>query len=238
MLYILCMYRATVVVFLLLFSAPLLASDLNASIANLESAWASAYYQNDETRQKRAYPELLEKAAELVNRYPNAAEPKIWQATILSTNAAFESSLTALSTLEKAKKLLEEAIGIDPKALDGAAYVTLGTLYYMLPGWPVSFGDDDMAEQLLKASLQINPDGIDANYFYADFLLRQDRAIEAEGFFRKASQAPVRKQQAFADTQLQNEAKLALAHAQQRKANTGKNKFQSLFTTASADANR
>lgn len=237
MLYILCMNRATVVVFLLLFSAQLLASDLNASIATLESDWASAYYQNDESRQKQAYPELLEKAKELVNRYPNAAEPKIWQATIMSTNAAFESSLTALATLETAKKLLEEAIRINPKALDGAAYVTLGTLYYMLPGWPVSFGDDDMAEQLLKASLQINPDGIDANYFYADFLLRQDRATEAEAFFHKASQAPVRKQQVFADTQLQNEAKLALAHTQQRKSNTGKNKFQSLFTTAAVTAN-
>jgi tetratricopeptide (TPR) repeat protein len=232
------MYRATIVVFLLLFSAQLLASDLTASIADLESAWASVYYQSDEARQKRAYPELMEKATELVNRYPDAAEPKIWLATIMSTNAAFESSLTALSTLEKAKKLLEEAIGIDPKALDGAAYVTLGTLYYMLPGWPVSFGDDEMAEQLLKASLQINPEGIDANYFYADFLLRQDRAMEAEAFFNKATQAPVRKQQAFADTQLQNEARLALAHAQQRKANTGKNKFQSLFTTAAINTNR
>lgn len=235
MLYILCMYRATIVVFLLLFSAQPMASDLNASIADLESAWASAYYQNDEARQKQAYPDLLGKAAELVSRYPNAAEPKIWQATIMSTNAAFESSLTALSTLEKARKLLEEAIRIDPKALDGAAYVTLGTLYYMLPGWPVSFGDDDMAERLLKASLEINPEGIDANYFYADFLLRQDRATEAEAFFRKATQAPVRKQQAFADTQLQNEARLALAHTQQRKANTGKNKFQSLFTTAAVN---
>ncbi|MCQ8104184.1 hypothetical protein NP590_08715 [Methylomonas sp. SURF-2] len=209
---------------------------MNTSIAHLESAWAAAYYQNDEAQQRQAYPELLEKAKELVHRYPNAAEPKIWQATIMSTNAAFESSLTALSTLEKAKRLLEQAIRIDPNALDGAAYVTLGTLYYMVPGWPVSFGDDEMAEQLLKASLQINPNGIDANYFYADFLLRQDRAAEAEAFFHKASQAPVRTQQVFADTQLQNEAKLALAHAQQRKSNTGKNRFQSLFTTAAVNA--
>jgi tetratricopeptide (TPR) repeat protein len=234
MIYSRCMNRATVVVFLLLFNAPLWASELNRSIADLESAWASVYYQADESRQKQAYPELLNRAAELVKRYPNAAEPKIWYATLMATNAAFESSLTALSTLEKAKGLLEEAIGINPRALDGAAYVTLGTLYYMLPGWPVSFGDDDVAERMLQASLQINPNGIDANYFYADFLLRQDRAAEAETFFHKAVQAPVRKQQAFADTQLQNEARMALSHAQQRKANAGKSKFQALFTTASS----
>jgi len=234
--YILCMNKVTLVVFLLLFARTLLAAELNTSIDDLERAWATVYYQPDESRQKQAYPQLLAKAAALVEQYPDAAEPKIWQATIMSTNAAFESSLSALSTLKKAKTLLEEAISINPKAMDGAAYVTLGTLYYMLPGWPVSFGDDDKAEQLLKTSLLINPNGIDANYFYADFLLRQDREAEAEAFFHKAAQAPVRKHQVFADTQLKNEAKMALAHTQQRKANTGKNRFQALFTTASADS--
>lgn len=232
-----CMNIATVVVFLLLFAGPLQASELNASIDSLESAWAAVYYQTDETRQKQAYPLLMAEAAELVKRYPQAAEPKIWLATIMATNAAFESSFTALSTLEKAKVLLEEAININPRALDGAAYVTLGTLYYMLPGWPVSFGDDDKAEYLLKISLAVNPNGIDANYFYGDFLLRQGREAEAEVFFQKAVQAPVRRHQAYADTQLQNEAKSALSHTLQRKANAGKSKFQALFTTASIGAN-
>ncbi|MGY6275996.1 hypothetical protein [Methylomonas sp. MgM2] len=210
---------------------------MNASIDSIESAWALAYYQSDEEKQKQTYPVLLDKAARLVLHYPNAAEPKIWLATVMATYAAFESPFEALSSLESAKKLLEEAIEINPKALDGMAYVTLGTLYYMLPGWPVSFGDDEMAEELLKAGLKINPSGIDANYFYADFLLRQDRTTEAEAFFRKATQLPVRSHQVFADTQLQNEAKLALAHAQQRKSNVGKNKFQALFTTASISMN-
>jgi tetratricopeptide (TPR) repeat protein len=227
------MNRATFVVFLLLFAAPLMASELNASIASLENDWANAYYQPDEASQKQAYPKLLEQAVVLLKRYPNAAEPKIWLATILATNAAFEPPLTALSNLKNAKDLLEAAIKINPKALDGSAYVTLGTLYYMLPGWPVSFGDDEMAEEYLKSSLEINPDGIDANYFYADFLFRQDRTAEAEVFFQKAVEAPVRKMQVYADTQLQNEAKLALNHAQQRKSNAEKNRFQALFTTAS-----
>ncbi len=230
--YIFCMNKATIVVFLILLARPLLASDLSSSIAGLESEWAAAYYQNNEAHQKQAYPALLEKSAELVRRYPHAAEPKIWQATIMATNAGFQSSFDALSTLEAVKALLEQAIQQNPAALDGAAYVTLGTLYYMVPGWPVSFGDNQIAEKLLKTSLEINPDGIDANYFYADYLLRQDRAIEAEEYFRKAIQAPIRKQQIFADTQLQNEAKLALADTQQRKLNAGRNRVLSLFTTA------
>ncbi|MDX8128656.1 hypothetical protein QLH52_15280 [Methylomonas sp. OY6] len=229
------MSKATFVVLLILFAGPLHASELATAIARLESEWASVYYQSDETRQRQTYPQMLETAAELTKRYPNAAEPKIWQATIIATNAAFQSSLSALSSLQTAKTLLEEAIAQNPNALDGAAYVTLGTLYYMVPGWPVSFGDNQLAEQMLKASLKINPNGIDANYFYADYLLQQDRSAEAEEYLHKAVQAPLRKQQVFADTQLQNEAKMALAHTQQRKSNAGKNKFQSLFTSATAD---
>jgi tetratricopeptide (TPR) repeat protein len=102
----------------------------------------------------------------------------------------------------------------------------------MVPSWPVSFGDTQKAEQLLKASLAINPNGIDANYFYADYLLQQDRLAEAEIYFHKAAQSPIRSQQPLADSQLQNEAKLALANTQQRKLNNGRNKFLSLFTTA------
>ena len=235
MLYILCMSKATIVVYLILFAAPLQASELTNVIAHLESDWASAYYQTDETRQRQTYPLLLEKAAELTRHYPNAAEPKIWQATIIATNATFQSSFSALSSLESAKILLEQAIAQNPNALDGAAYVTLGTLYYMVPGWPVSFGDNQLAEQMLKASLKINPNGIDANYFYADYLLQQDRSAEAEEYLHKAIQAPLRKQQIFADSQLQNEAKLALVNTRQRKSNAGKNKLQSLFTSATAD---
>lgn len=228
-----CMIKATLVVFLILFASAATASELATVLASLENNWASAYYQHDEDRQKQEYPLLLSQAAELAARYPNAAEPKIWQATIMVTNAAFQPSLTALSALDSAKALLEEAIRLNPNALDGAAYVTLGTLYYMVPGWPVSFGDNQKAEQMLKTSLRINPNGIDANYFYADYLLDQDRTAEAVAFLQKAIQAPLRKQASLADLRLRDAAKLALAQAEQGRQAGGKTKYQSLF----ADAN-
>ena len=170
---------ATLVVFLILFAQSVCASDLGKAVAILETEWAQAYYQNNDAKQKQLYAPLLDKAATLVKHYPQAAEPKIWQANLIASNAAFESSITALSSLDQAKNLLEEAIRINPKALDGAAYVTLGTLYFKVPGWPVSFGDNRLAEQMLKTGLKINPNGIDTHYFYAEFLLYQDRTDEA-----------------------------------------------------------
>ena len=56
----------------------------------------------------------------------------------------------------------------------------------------MGFGDDDKAEELLTKALAIDPDGIDANYFYGDFLLREKRYGEAEQYLRKAQQAKPR----------------------------------------------
>lgn len=230
--YSLCMFRATIVVFLILFTGPLSASELSNAIATLEDEWSVTYYQSAETQQRQRYPQLLSKAGELVKQHPQSPEAKIWLATIMVSNAALESSLTVLSTLDKAKSLLETAIQQDPSALNGAAYLTLGTLYYMVPGWPVSFGDNKLAEQMLQASLKQNPNGIDANYFYGDFLLRQDRIAEAEQYLRKAVQTSVRKQQMINDSHLQKDAKAALVSIQQKKM-AANDSAHSLFAVAS-----
>lgn len=229
------MNKATFVVFGLLlsilFASPLQAADLLTSITELEGAWATTYYQDSEEKQKLVYPVLMEKAGDLVKRYPQAAEPKIWYANLLATNAGLQSSIYALSSLDTAKTLLEEAIKQNPQALEGAAYVTLGTLYYKVPAWPVSFGNNLIAEQLLKTSLKINPGGIDANYFYADFLIQQDRISEAEEFLERAMHARVRPQQIYADSQLQNVVKNTLAKTKLNKQTTDNNRFMSLSTS-------
>jgi len=37
--------------------------------------------------------------------------------------------------------------------MDGSAFVTLGSLYSMVPGWPIAFGNDLKAEQSLKKAM-------------------------------------------------------------------------------------
>ena len=72
--------------------------------------------------------------------------------------------LGAFNYAKASKKDLEKALSIDPDALSGSAYTSLGTLYFNVPGWPIGFGDDEKAEQLLK-SPDGKPIGIDSNYF-------------------------------------------------------------------------
>ena len=45
--------------------------------------------------------------------------------------------LGALGLAKQARADFEQAIKLDPTALDGSAYTSLGVLYYSVPGWPV-----------------------------------------------------------------------------------------------------
>jgi tetratricopeptide (TPR) repeat protein len=232
--YIIHMNILIFVVLLLLSPAQCFAENLSDSLKNIEREWASIYYSSTKSEQGTAYAQLLDKTTNLTRQYPNAAEAIFWQAVVKATYADHQDAFSALVAIQEAHDLLIKALKINPEALDGSIYVTLGTLYYMAPKWPISFGDDDAAKEMLESGLKINPDGIDANYFYGEFLLLHNNPNDAAFYFKRASAAPARSEQLYADNQLKAEAKLALNNTQQRKISGEKGLFLSLFNSASA----
>jgi len=175
------------------------AADRPASLQHLQTRWAEIRYQLPPAQQEAAFARLGEEAAASVRAAPDSAELLTWQGIILSTYAGAKGGLGALSLAKQARASFEQAIALDPQALGGSAYTSLGTLYYQVPGWPVGFGDDQQAEALLRKALAINPEGIDANYFYADFLLHDDRPQEALAALQRALKAPPRPGRELAD---------------------------------------
>ncbi len=227
--------KYTTFVALLLLSLQCFADELKTSTQAIENEWATIYYKIPKDKQETAFTALLKKAEELSAQFPQSSEPLFWQAVIIATKAELEDGFTALKAVHKSKDLLLEAIKQNPKTANGSAYVTLGTLYYMVPQWPIGFGDNEKAEQMFKAALKINPNSIDANYFYGDFLLSTNKSKDAQAYFEKATKSQSRKEQFYADEKLKTEAKLALANAKDRKLNGIKSAFLSLFTSASLD---
>ena len=114
--------------------------------------------------------ETLSKTATTVRaKYADRAEADIWYGIIVASYAGAKGGVGALALVKDAKAALEHAIASDPKALAGSAYTSLGSLYYQVPGWPIGFGDDKKARELLETALKLNPDGIDPNYFYGEY---------------------------------------------------------------------
>lgn len=168
-------------------------------LQNLQDRWAEINYQLPKEQREKAFASLSKQAQQAVAAEPNAAELQIWNGIILSTYAGAKGGLGALGLVKEAKASLEQGMALDPKALSGSAYTSLGSLYYQVPGWPVGFGDDEKAEAMLKQALAINPDGIDPNYFYGDYLARAKRFAEAKAALEKALQAPPRPNRQSAD---------------------------------------
>ena len=105
-------------------------------------------------------------------------------------------------------------MAIDELAMQGSAYTSLGALYYQVPGWPIAFGNDKKARKFLEKAVSLNPDGIDSNYFYGDFLLQQKEYVAAKIAFEKALAAPDRPGRALADSGRREEIRSRLAGIQ------------------------
>jgi tetratricopeptide (TPR) repeat protein len=146
-----------------------------------------------------ALEQLIERADAFTRKYPDRAEPLIWAGIVESTYAGAKGGLAALRHAKNARNHLEAAMAIDPHALDGSAYTSLGTLYYKVPGFPLAFGDKDKARAYLEKALKIDPAGIDQNYFYADYLYEQGDYRAAQQYVDRAAHAPPRPTRASAD---------------------------------------
>jgi tetratricopeptide (TPR) repeat protein len=162
-------------------------------LAIIQRDWAKANYElTDATVRQQAFEKLSARAHAFSAQNPDRAEPLIWEGIVLSTYAGAKGGLGALGLAKKSRAALESALKIDPDALQGSAYTSLGALYSKVPGFPIGFGDDDKAQQLLQKALAINPDGIDANYFYAEFLCDHRHCEQALPYLEKAQRAPAR----------------------------------------------
>ncbi|TMW12265.1 tetratricopeptide repeat protein [Alloalcanivorax gelatiniphagus] len=165
----------------------------------IQTRWAEIQYQTADDQKADAFEALRDRSQRFAAAHPERPEAKIWDGIVLSTWAGAKGGLGALSLVKKARQDFEQALAQDERSLDGSALTSLGSLYYQVPGWPIGFGDDDKARELLTRALEINPNGIDSNYFYADFLLDQGDQDGARRYFTKALQAPPRPQRPLAD---------------------------------------
>ncbi len=157
---------------------------------------------------------LLQK--QVRHAFPDDADALIWDGIVRSSLAGEKGGLGALAQVKLARTDFEQAIKRAPRALDGAAYTSLGALYYQVPGWPIGFGDDAKARTLLYQGLAIDPDGLDSNYFVGDFLRDQKDWAGAAKAFEKAAAAAPRPGRQIADAGRRKElaAKLADVRAQ------------------------
>jgi tetratricopeptide (TPR) repeat protein len=185
---------------------------LATTVQELQQGWAVANYELDGDPQAARFEALITEAEAAVAAQPGDPELLIWEAILKSTYAGKASGLSALSLAKGARSALEKAMSIDDMAMQGSAYTSLGALYYQVPGWPIAFGSDKKARKMLEKAVQLNPNGIDSNYFYGDFLLQQKEYDAARVAFEKALAAPNRPGRTLADSGRRDEIRNRMAN--------------------------
>ena len=187
------------------------AAPVDDAVAELQRDWEVIRYQTPAAEREKRFEALAARAHRVSESFPERSEPLVWEGIVVSSLAGEKGGLGALSLVKQAKAIYERAIKIDGKALGGSAYNSLGVLYYKVPGWPLGFGDEAKARELLQKALAINPQGIDANYFYGEFLVETHHGDEAVPYLERALQAPPRPGRQVADSGRREEARALLS---------------------------
>jgi tetratricopeptide (TPR) repeat protein len=192
---------AVVVTFMPL-ALPAVAQDesLYMGLHEIQSGWEQAnYLTSDGAEKQRLLEDLGTRSELLVRKFPGRAEPLVWEGIVLSTYAGAKGGLGALSLAKKSRDCLLEAVRMNPAALQGSAYTSLGALYYKVPGWPIGFGDREKAADYLRKAVTLNPDGMDPNYFIGELLYEQGQYSRSLAYLEKALAAPPREDRPVAD---------------------------------------
>lgn len=167
-------------------------AEMEPAVSDIAHRWARINYQTPAREQEKAFKELADQAGRLVAADPGKPQPMVWQAITLASYAKVSGGLGALSSVKQARDLLLAAEKVDSRTLNGSVYTSLGSLYAKVPGWPIGFGDKNLAKKYLETALKMNPKGIDAHYFYADYLADKGDYAAAVEHLQKALIAPPR----------------------------------------------
>ena len=191
--------------------SPVCAAPVDDAVTQLQHEWETIRYQLPAAEREKRFEALAAKAHKFSESFSGRSEPLVWEGIVVSSWAGEKGGLGALSLVKQAKALYEQAIQIDGNVLDGSAYNSLGVLYYKVPGWPLGFGDKAKAKELLDKALAINPQGIDPNFFFAEYLVETKQPAEAVPYLEKAIAAPGRAGREIADAGRREEARALLA---------------------------
>lgn len=191
--------------------ASAMAFGYESELFSLKNRWEHTMSDLPANQRESTLKTLADEAATLVNANPDQADLLVWQGIILASYARERGGFGALGVAGDARDVLERAISLDPQGGNGSAYVTLGALYDNVPGRPISFGSSDKARQMFQRAVEVRPDGIDVNYYYAEFLLDEGDTDAAREHAERAVNGTPRAQRELSDEALRRDAQAMLS---------------------------
>jgi hypothetical protein len=168
---------------------------LKSELLRLAHDWEHVKLQvSDRDDQERQMASLAQRAGQIAEQYENIPDPIVWVGIITSEQASMAndngSPIKALELAKRARDILEKVEKTNPETMDAGASTTLGVLYDRVPGFPIGFGDKARARHYLQEAIRSAPNGLDANFFYGDFLYKHGEQSESVKVLERALTLP------------------------------------------------
>jgi tetratricopeptide (TPR) repeat protein len=168
---------------------------LKSELLRLARDWEHVKLQvSDRDDQEKQMASLAQRAGQIGKQYQNIPDPIVWVGIIASEQASLAndngSPIKALQFAKRARDILEEVEKTNPETMDAGAPTTLGVLYDRVPGFPIGFGDKARARYYLQEAIRSAPNGLDANFFYGEFLFKLGERSEAAKILERALTLP------------------------------------------------
>lgn len=148
-----------------------------------------AINEEDKGVRIKKYQLAIDQADKALAINPKSVPGNFWKAAAIGKQGLDIGIGKALKNARPMRDSLEIVEKIDEKYEFGGVHRALGRLYFKLPGWPLSFGNNDKALEHLKRAVEIAPDHIGNHVFYAEVLLKKGMKDEARKSLEKVKAA-------------------------------------------------
>jgi tetratricopeptide (TPR) repeat protein len=186
------------------------AQALEDTFSDFENRWATTVFELPIGKRDRALKSLLFEARDLADKYSDLPKAVAWHGIV--ANECLRNGCMSRSTRlrREARDALLKAESLDPLVLDGLVYATLGTLYSQAPTYLGGFGSKTKGIGYMWRAIVLDPEGLDANYLYAELLVDEERYRDAREVLIKASALPPRPDHLRADLGRQRQIEVLL----------------------------
>lgn len=180
-------------------TTPARAQPLDETLLDIENRWAIAMYETSGREKQKALTGLLQDARTFAASHSDSPEASAWQGIIARECIRARCGARSRNLHKEARDALLKAEALDPYALGGRIYANLGALYSQTSSKFGGFGSQVKGIGYLWRAIIVDPDGLEANYLYAELLVGEKNLVEARDVLLKASETPVRSSHLRAD---------------------------------------
>ncbi|HCL56772.1 MAG TPA: hypothetical protein DHW82_07160 [Spirochaetia bacterium] len=152
------------------------------------SNFYAKFFEKDKDQKEDFYLKASKASQKAISLNPNGMEAHLLLGISYAELAQLNKSL---SYIEKAKEVFEWIEKKSPDYQNGFALMVLGRLYSKAPGWPISFGDDDLSLKYFEKAMAISKKLRFTYLYYAEALFDAGENQKALEILRTGIKLPV-----------------------------------------------